>query len=128
MPRSKAQPRPAAASKPPLLALVEKTLEDGKAEDLTVIDLQDKSGIADYLVIATGRSQRQVVALAERMLQALKDGGYGKRSAEGLRQGDWVLIDAGDLIIHLFRPEVRSFYNLEKMWGEALGDTATALA
>jgi ribosome-associated protein len=69
-----------------------------------------------------------VTALAERMLQALRDGGYGKRSAEGLRQGDWVLIDAGDVIIHLFRPEVRSFYNLEKMWGEALGDTATALA
>ena len=68
------------------------------------------------------------MALAERMLQALKDAGYGRRSAEGLRQGDWVLIDAGDVIIHLFRPEVRSFYNLEKMWGAPLGETQTALA
>ena len=69
-----------------------------------------------------------MTALAERMLQALKDNGHGRRSAEGLRQGDWVLIDAGDVIIHLFRPEVRSFYNLEKMWGESLGEPAPALA
>lgn len=69
-----------------------------------------------------------MVALAERMLEALKEHGYGRRSAEGLRQGDWVLIDAGDVIIHLFRPEARSFYNLEKMWGEGLGETASALA
>jgi len=112
--------------KSPLLALAEKTLEDGKAEDLTVIDLQGKSGIADHLVIATGRSQRQVVALAERMLEALKANGYGRRSAEGLAHGEWVLIDAGDVIIHLFQPEVRSFYNLEKMWGESL-DSPVAL-
>jgi ribosome-associated protein len=79
-------------------------------------------------VIATGRSQRQVVSLAERLLEALKENGYGRRSAEGLRQGDWVLIDAGDVIIHLFRPDVRGFYNLEKMWGEGLGEPATALA
>lgn len=108
--------------------MIEKTLEDGKAEDLTVIDLQGKSGIADHLVIASGRSQRQVVALAERMLEALKAAGYGRRSAEGLRRGDWVLIDAGDVIIHLFRPEVRSFYNLEKMWGEGLSEPASVLA
>jgi ribosome-associated protein len=125
IPRSKSQPRSDTAVKPPLLALAEKTLEDGKAEDLTVIDLQGKSGIADYLVIATGRSQRQVVALAERMLEALKAGGYGRRAAEGMRHGDWVLIDAGDVIIHIFRPEVRGFYNLEKMWGESLGEPAT---
>jgi ribosome-associated protein len=79
-------------------------------------------------VIATGRSQRQVVSLAERLLETLKDKGHGRRSAEGLRQGDWVLIDAGDVIVHLFRPEVRGFYNLEKMWGEGLGEPATALA
>jgi ribosome-associated protein len=83
-------------------------LDDGKAEDLTVIDLHGKSGIADHLVIASGRSQRQVVSLAERMLEALKAEGYGRCSAEGLRQGDWVLIDAGDVIIHLFRPETRA--------------------
>jgi len=76
-------------------------------------------------VIATGRSQRQVVALAERMLEALKANGYGRPSVEGLRHGDWVLIDAGDVIIHLFRPDVRSYYNLEKMWGESLGESAT---
>jgi ribosome-associated protein len=69
-----------------------------------------------------------VVALAERMLAALKAAGYGRRSAEGLRQGDWVLIDAGDVIIHLFRPDVRSFYNLEKMWGEGLSEPASVLA
>jgi ribosome-associated protein len=69
-----------------------------------------------------------VTALAERMLEALKAQGYGRRSAEGLRQGDWVLIDAGDVIIHLFRPEVRSFYNLEKMWGEGLSEPASVLA
>jgi ribosome-associated protein len=112
------------APKHPLLDLAEKTLEDGKAEDLTVIDLQGKSGIADYLVIATGRSQRQVTALAERMLDALKATGHGRAPCEGLRHGEWVLIDAGDVIIHLFRPEVRLYYNLEKMWGESLGEPA----
>ena len=115
------------APKHPLLDLAEKTLEDGKAEDLTVIDLQGKSGIADYMVIATGRSQRQVVSLAERLLEALKQDGHGQAAAEGLPHGDWVLIDAGDVIVHLFRPEVRTYYNLEKMWGE-LGEPAIVLA
>ncbi len=69
-----------------------------------------------------------MVSLAERLLEALREHGHGRRSAEGLRQGDWVLIDVGDVIIHLFRPEVRSFYNLEKMWGESFGEPATALA
>lgn len=128
IPRSKSTPHTNAAVSQPLLALVEKTLEDGKAEDLTVIDLQGKTGIADSMVIATGRSQRQVVALAERMLQALKDHGHGRAAAEGLPHGDWVLIDAGDVIIHIFRPEVRSYYNLEKMWGTTLGEPATVLA
>jgi ribosome-associated protein len=77
------------------------------------------------MVIASGRSQRQVVALAERMRQALKDNGYGRCSVEGLRHGGWVLIDVGDVIIHIFRPEVRSYYNLEKMWGESLGEATT---
>jgi ribosome silencing factor RsfS/YbeB/iojap len=121
--RSTKQPQPEAAPSSPLLALVEKTLEDGMAEDVTVIDLQGKSGIADYMVIATGRSQRQVVALAERLLQALKDNGYGRVSAEGLPHGEWVLIDARDVIVHLFRPEVRRYYNLEKMWGAALTES-----
>ncbi len=128
IPRIKSRPRPTAAESQALLDLTEKTLADGKAEDLVVIDLQGKSGIADYMVIATGRSQRQVVSLAERLLQALKENGHGQAAAEGLPHGDWVLIDAGDVIIHLFRPEVRSYYNLEKMWGATLGEPAIVLA
>ena len=128
IPRTIAKPLQNAATSQTLLDLVEKTLEDGKAEDLTVIDLQGKSGIADYMVIATGRSQRQVVALAERLLEALKNAGHGRASTEGLRFGDWVLVDAGDVIAHLFRPEVRSFYNLEKMWGAALSEAVPEAA
>ena len=127
IPHRKPQPRQEAAFTT-LLGLAEKTLTDGKAEDLVVIDLQGKSGIADHMVIATGRSQRQVLALAERMLEALKDHGYGRAAVEGLPHGDWVLIDAGDVIIHLFRPEVRAYYNLEKMWGATLSEPATVLA
>jgi ribosome-associated protein len=123
----KPQPQPQAAFTT-LLDLAEKTLTDGKAEDLVVIDLQGKTGIADHMVIATGRSQRQVLALAERMLEALKDHGYGRAAVEGLPHGDWVLIDAGDVIIHLFRPEVRAYYNLEKMWGATLSEPVTVLA
>jgi ribosome-associated protein len=78
------------------------------------------------MVIATGRSQRQVTALADRVLGALKDGGWGRAAAEGLAFGDWVLIDAGDVLVHIFRPEVRSYYNLEKMWGAALPEPALA--
>jgi ribosome-associated protein len=84
---------------------------------VVVIDLAGKSTIADYMVVATGRSNRQVTALAENLLQAIKGQGLIGITPEGVRQGDWVLIDAGDVIIHLFRPEVRDFYNLEKMWG-----------
>jgi ribosome-associated protein len=80
------------------------------------------------MVIATGRSQRQVVSLAERLIEVLKQSGRGQAAAEGLPHGDWVLIDAGDVIVHLFRPEVRSYYNLEKMWGAMLGEPAIVLA
>jgi len=125
--RIKSRPRPIAAESQALLDLTEKTLADGKAEDLVVIDLQGKSGIADYMVIATGRSQRQVVSLAERLIEVLKQSGRGQAAAEGLPHGDWVLIDAGDVIVHLFRPEVRSYYNLEKMWGGTLGEPAIVL-
>jgi ribosome-associated protein len=128
IPRIKSKPRLAAAESQTLLDLTEKTLADGKAEDLVVIDLQGKSGIADHMVIATGRSQRQVVSMAERLIEALKLNGHGQAAAEGLPHGDWVLIDAGDIIVHLFRPEVRSYYNLEKMWGGTLGEPAIVLA
>jgi ribosome-associated protein len=75
------------------------------------------------MVIATGRSQRQVAALAEHLAAALREAGYPKPATEGMRLGDWVLIDAGDLIVHLFRPEVRGYYNLEKMWGAGLAES-----
>lgn len=103
-----------------LLDTVLSTLEDGKAEEVVSLPLDGKSTLADYMVIASGRSARHVAALADRMLSALKDAGYGRVRVEGRPQADWVLIDAGDVILHVFRPEVRSFYNLEKMWGADL--------
>lgn len=122
--RSTTPPRRPAAKNDALLALVEKVLEDGKAEDVTVIDLEGKSSIADYMLIATGRSQRQVVALADRLATAIKEAGYGRPSVEGLPFGDWVLIDGGNVVVHLFRPEVRDYYNLEKMWGASFAEAA----
>ncbi len=107
--------------RPELLELVLQTLEDGKAEEIVTIDLAGKTTIADQMVIASGRSNRQVVALTEHLEEALS---RRKRiSIEGKTQGDWVLIDAGDVIVHLFRPEIRAHYNLEKMWGETLPDS-----
>ncbi|MEM6833440.1 MAG: ribosome silencing factor [Pseudomonadota bacterium] len=93
-------------------------LEDGKAEDILTIDLKGKSSFADAMIIASGRSNRQVAALADRLTRDAKDIGLGRLSVEGLPQADWVLIDFGELIVHLFRPEVRTFYNLEKMWAQ----------
>lgn len=119
-PRRKAKPSPAQK----LVTLTEQLLEDGKAEDIAAIDLQGKSDIADFMVIATGRSQRQVMALAQRLTEGLKQAGCTKVAVEGLRHGEWVLIDAGDVVVHLFRPETRAYYNLEKMWGEALSEAA----
>jgi ribosome-associated protein len=92
------------------------SLEDSKAENIVSIDLNGKSSIADRMVIASGRSHRHVAAVAEHLLTALKDAGLGNARVEGLAAADWVLIDAGDVIVHVFRPEVRDFYNLEKMW------------
>lgn len=100
-----------------LLKLVEKSLDDDKAEDVVVIDLRGKTSIADYMVVASGRSQRQVGAMAQHLLEKLKASGVKGASVEGAAQGDWVLIDAGDIVVHLFRPEVRAFYSLEKIWG-----------
>jgi ribosome-associated protein len=92
------------------------SLEESKGEDIAPIDLTGKSALADYMVIATGRSQRHVTAIADRLIEDLRHAGGSNLRVEGLRAGDWVLIDAGDVIVHIFRPEVRSFYNLEKMW------------
>jgi len=91
-------------------------LEDMKAEDSVTIDLTDKPSIGDYMVVTTGRSNVHVGAIADNVVRALKGAGNTGIRVEGLRQGDWVLIDAGSVIVHVFRPEVREFYNLEKMW------------
>ncbi|MET3560145.1 ribosome-associated protein [Bartonella japonica] len=98
------------------LKIILDSLEDTKAEDIVSIDIQVKSSLADYMVIASGHSQRHVSAIADHLLCTLKDNRCGRASVEGLPVGDWVLIDTGDIIIHLFRPEIRLFYNLEKMW------------
>ena len=111
-----------------LLSLVETSLDDDKAQALTVIDLTGKSTIADYMVIASGTSARQVSAMADHLVTHLKEAGHAGATVDGLAQGDWVLIDAGDIIVHLFRPEVREFYNLEKMWGVEMPDTAAGYA
>ena len=87
-----------------------------KAEDSVTIDLTGKSSIGDFMVVTNGRSQRHVGAVAEHVVKDLKAAGLPGVHVEGLRQGDWVLIDAGDVIVHVFRPEVRAFYDLEKMW------------
>ncbi len=109
-----------------LLKIALDTLNDNKAEEIATIELSGKTSIADYMVIANGRSQRQVGALANYLTEAIKKAGHTYCQVEGLPQADWVLIDAGDVIIHVFRPEVRSFYNLEKMWSVDLSDNETA--
>ena len=101
---------------PDLLRRIIASLEDGKAEDIVTIALAGKTTIADYMVIASGRSARQVGALTDHLERMLPKG----VAIEGRRLGDWVLVDAGDVIVHLFRPEIRTYYNLEKMWGEGL--------
>jgi len=109
-----------------LLPLILTSLEDDKAEDVVTIDLRGKSELADYMVIATGRSTRQVSAISEKLADRLKsDLGLATRM-EGKAQGDWVLVDAGDAIVHVFRPEVREFYQLEKMWMTARPDSAAS--
>jgi len=93
------------------------SLDEDQAQDVVSIPLEGKSSIADYMVIASGRSTRQVAAIATHLAERLKKEGHGSPRIEGLPAADWVLIDAGDVVVHLFRPEVRSFYNLERMWG-----------
>ena len=118
------QPSPAAAPTPlpdaepgSLHALILQSLDDDQAQEIISIPLAGKSTIADHMVIASGRSTRQVAAMAQKLSERVKHGGFGHTRIEGLPAADWVLIDAGDVVVHLFRPEVRSFYNLERMWG-----------
>jgi ribosome-associated protein len=129
MNQSQSQPTPSGAAPTPLPesepgslhALVLQSLDDDQAQDIVSIPLEGKSSIADHMVIASGRSTRQVAAMAQKLAERIKHGGFGHVRIEGLPAADWVLVDAGDVIVHLFRPEVRSFYNLERMWafGEA---------
>lgn len=113
-----------AGSGDPLHELVLQSLDDDQAQDVVSIPLEGKSTIGDFMVIASGRSSRQVTAMAQKLAERIKHAGMGNPRIEGLPVADWVLIDAGGVIVHLFRPEVRSFYNLERMWG--FGDTLQA--
>ena len=123
-----AQARPAAALPPSeagsLHALVLASLDEDQAQELVSIPLEGKSSIADHMVIASGRSTRQVASMAQKLAERIKAGGFGHVRIEGLPAADWALVAAGDVVVHLFRPEVRSFYNLERMWG--FGETGTA--
>lgn len=97
--------------------MVESSLDDDKAQSVVVIDLAGKTDIADYMVIANGTSQRHIATMAEHLREKLKARGFTGVTVEGESQSDWLLIDAGDVLIHLFRPDVREFYGLEKLWG-----------
>jgi ribosome-associated protein len=99
-----------------VLALVLKSLDDDKAEDIVEISLRGRSSVADHMVICSGRSSRQVAAIAEKLMERLKEAFRLSARAEGRETGDWVLIDSGDVVVHIFRPEVREFYQLERMW------------
>jgi ribosome-associated protein len=111
------KPMPAAAPQwPPMVSAVLKQLDDAKAEQIVTLDLSSKSTIADTMIVATGRSNRHVNAIADQVVDELSKHGMKNIRIEGVPQCDWVLVDAGDVIVHVFRPEVRSFYNLEKLW------------
>lgn len=107
---------PKATPQPPLLDLILACLEDAKAEDTLAIDVTGKSSLTDHMVVVSGRSNRHVSAIADQLVKALRENGYAKPRIEGLPSADWVLVDANDVIVHVFRPEVREFYNIEKMW------------
>lgn len=108
--------------------LVLRQLDDDQAQDVVSIPLAGKSSVADFMVIASGRSTRQVAAMAQKLAEKVKQAGHGPVRIEGLATADWVLIDAGDVVVHLFRPEVRSFYNLERMWSFEGGEVASGRA
>lgn len=108
--------------------LVLSQLDDDQAQEVVSIPLEGKSSMADHMVIASGRSTRQVASMAQKLAEKIKEAGYGPARVEGLPAADWVLIDAGDVVIHLFRPEVRSFYNLERMWSFEGSEAASGRA
>ncbi len=138
VPAKKASPKKAASKKAPakkrarkkaaldktrmLLDLALKVLDDAQADDVSVIDLAGKSAMADFMVVASGRNPRHIGAMAQNLREKIKGAGLGVPGLEGLGNADWVLIDGGDVIVHLFRPEVRGLYNLEKMWSTEFRD------
>jgi ribosome-associated protein len=124
--RAGAAPQGSPQGDSPLHDLILRSLDDDQAQEVVSIPLEGKTSIADHMVIASGRSTRQVAAMAQKLAERIKQGGHGIPRIEGLPAADWVLIDAGDVVVHLFRPEVRSFYNLERMW--AFGDASPAAA
>ena len=99
-----------------MIDVVLQSLDDAKAEQTVAIDIAGKSSLADHMVVTTGRSNRHVAAVADQVVKALRESGFTKPRIEGLPHADWVLVDGGDVIVHIFRPEVREFYNIEKMW------------
>ncbi len=113
--RASAKPATTPSASAQLLSDIVKWLDDAKAEEIVTIPLEGKSSLGDYMVVATGRTDRHVGAIADQLHLKLKDRGENAR-VEGQQTCDWVLIDTGDIIVHVFRPEVREFYNLEKMW------------
>ena len=115
-PRGRAVRRP----HPQMIDIVLQSLDDAKAEHTVAIDMTGKSPITDHMVITSGRSHRHVGAVADQLTRALKENGFGNAKVEGVPSCDWVLVDAGDVVVHIFRPEVRDFYNLEKMWSADL--------
>ena len=114
-------PKPVAKAAPQsdLLQRILVSLDDDKAENIVTVDLDGRGAIADAAVVASGRSSRHVAAIADHLARKLKEGGYGTRPISGAATGDWVLVDAGDVIVHIFRPEVREYYDLEGMWNVA---------
>lgn len=107
---------PAQTATAALCKKIHAVLDTNKAEDIVTLNLRDKCSFADYMIVASGRAPRHVSALADYVVEMLKKSGIPPLSVEGKENGDWVLIDAGDIVVHIFRPEVRQFYNIEKMW------------
>jgi len=107
---------PTMSSEKSPVELILNILDDAKAEETVAVDITGKSSLADHMIVTSGRSQRHVGAVADQIIRALRENGFGKPRVEGLPHCDWVLVDTGDVIVHIFRPEVREFYNIEKMW------------
>ncbi len=118
------QLQPIASPQLQMIDVILQSLEDAKAESTIAIDVTGKSPLTDHMVVTTGRSDRHVGALADQLVKALREAGFSKPRIEGLPRCDWVLVDGGDVVVHIFRPEVREFYHIEKMWQAEFADDA----